>query len=220
MLQAQNLHQLLPSPLDSLLRKPTESAPVAKTSTEDYIETLEDVFEKFKNKQVLKTWTGHKSFNYHFKGNFTKFKQYVNKFGELKRNSENNSCLNPEHLEKDYNLDDEFPLQVVNNVISEELSTLLKKYYKETIDEKTWPLGDRQSNRYKSHNEPMSRFLHYECLPLIEKIAGRKMRPTYTYLSAYVKNADLPPHTDREDYEYTVSFIVDKPEAFMEYLRS
>ena len=92
------------------------------------------------------------------------------------------------------------------------LSELLKKYYKETISEKVWPLGDRQSNRYKTHNEPMSRFLHYEILPLIEKIVGKKLRPTYTYLSCYVKDAELPPHTDRPDCEYTVSFVVDKPD--------
>ena len=39
------------------------------------------------------------------------------------------------------------------------------------------------------------------------------MRPTYTYLSAYVNGAELPPHTDRADCEYTVSFIIDKPEG-------
>ena len=39
------------------------------------------------------------------------------------------------------------------------------------------------------------------------------MKPTYTYLSAYVKGADLPPHTDRPDCEYTVSFVIDKPEG-------
>ena len=37
------------------------------------------------------------------------------------------------------------------------------------------------------------------------------MKPTYTYLSAYVKGAELPPHTDRKDCEYTVSFIIEKP---------
>ena len=58
----------------------------------------------------------------------------------------------------------------------------------------------------------MSRFLHYELLPLIEKITNKKLKPTYTYLSAYVKDADLPAHTDRPDCEYTVSFVVDKPE--------
>ena len=57
----------------------------------------------------------------------------------------------------------------------------------------------------------MSRLLQYEIHPLIEHILGKKVRPTYTYLSAYVKDADLPAHTDRADCEYTVSFVIDKP---------
>ena len=73
-------------------------------------------------------------------------------------------------------------------------------------------LGDLQSNRYKAGNEVISRFLHYELLPLIERILKKKLKPTYTYISAYIKDADLPPHTDRPDCEYTVSFIVDKPD--------
>ena len=48
-------------------------------------------------------------------------------------------------------------------------------------------------------------------LPLIERITGKKLEPTYTYLSAYTKGADLPPHTDRPDCEVSVSFIIDKP---------
>ena len=73
-----------------------------------------------------------------------------------------------------------------------------------------WTLGDRQSNRYKAHNEPMSGFIHYECLPLIERITGKSLKPTYTYLSSYVNDADLPAHTDRPDCEFTVSFLVNK----------
>ena len=83
---------------------------------------------------------------------------------------------------------------------------------KETIENNVWPLGDKQANRYKSNNEPLSRFLHYEILPLIEKMTGKQLKPTYTYLSAYKKDSDLPGHTDRADCEYTVSFVVDKPE--------
>ena len=58
----------------------------------------------------------------------------------------------------------------------------------------------------------MSRILHYEIQPLIEKILGKAVVPTYTYLSAYVEGADLPAHTDRADCEYTVSFLINKPD--------
>ena len=181
--------------------------------TENYMETFSEVMQKFRKKQVLKSWQGHKSFKYNFKGNFTKFKEYISEYNKIRSESENSSCLMSEHMNKDYELDEKLPLLIVENVINARLLDLLQRYYKETISENVWPLGDRQSNRYKSHNEPMSRFLQYEILPLIEKVVGRKMRPTYTYLSAYVKDADLPPHTDREDCEYTVSFVVDKPKG-------
>ena len=99
-------------------------------------------------------------------------------------------------------------------MLNSKLLDLLKEYYKETISKNVWVLGYRQSNRYKAHNEPMSRFLYYEVLPLIEKITNKSLKPTYTYLSAYVKGADLPPHTDRAECEYTGSFVIDKPHNF------
>ena len=37
------------------------------------------------------------------------------------------------------------------------------------------------------------------------------MKTTYTYISAYVKGADLPAHTDRSECEYTYSYIIGKP---------
>ena len=58
----------------------------------------------------------------------------------------------------------------------------------------------------------MTRLLHIEFLPLIEKIVGRKMEATYTYLSAYLKGTHLPPHTDRADCEFTCSYIIGKPQ--------
>jgi len=179
---------------------------------EDYNDTLNQVFLDFENNKITRNWNGYKSFKYNFKGDFDNFKNYVKQYVSIRNKSENNSCLNKENLNVKYEIDDKLPIQIVNNVIHDELKVLLKNYYKETIANNVWPLGDRQSNRYKAHNEPMSRLLHYECLPLIEKIVNCSLRPTYTYLSAYVKGADLPAHTDRQDCEYTVSFIVDKPE--------
>ena len=177
---------------------------------ENYMDTLDTVMSQFKHDKITQQWRGFESFKYNFKGNFDNFKDYINLYNTIR---ENRQCLNPDNLEVDYVLNPELPIQVVNNVIDKELLSLLQNYYKDTIDSDTWELGDRQSNRYKAHNEPMSRFLHYEILPLIEKIVGKSMRPTYTYLSAYVKGADLPPHTVRPDCEYTVSFVVDKPEG-------
>lgn len=178
---------------------------------ENYNLTLNKVFKEFKNNTISITWSGIDSFKYNFKGNFEIFKSYISKYNDIRSSSK---VLNKENLDKEYHLDENLPIQVVNNVLNSKLLDLLKEYYKETISKNVWVLGDRQSNRYKAHNEPMSRFLHYEVLPLIEKITSKSLKPTYTYLSAYVKGADLPPHTDRPDCEYTVSFVIDKPHNF------
>lgn len=180
------------------------------TEIENYTDTLNTVFDMFNNNKIEQIWSGYRSFTYNFKGNFDKFKLNIQLYNSIRTNR---CCLNSDNLDIDYNLDTKLPIQIVENVIDKQLLSLLKNYYKDTIDCNTWELGDRQSNRYKSHNEPMSRFLHYELLPLIEKIVDKSLKPTYSYLSAYVKGAELPPHTDRKDCEYTVSFVIDKPEG-------
>jgi prolyl 4-hydroxylase len=188
-------------------------AGIIDASKEDYGDTLEHVLTSFKQGIIGKNWNGHKSFKYNFKGSFETFSSYMSEYAYIRDTITNKSALNQENLEKTYSLNEDLPIQIVNNVLEPSILTLVQKYYKESIANCVWELGDRQSNRYKAHNEAMSRFLHYEILPLIEKIVGRPMRPTYTYLSAYVNGAELPPHTDRADCEYTVSFIIDKPEG-------
>ena len=120
------------------------------------------------------------------------------------------SFLNPENLEKEYYMD-EFTPVTVENVISSSIHNLVNNYFKHNIKNEVFPFGDRQSNRFKILDETFTRLLHLEFLPLIEKIVGKKMKPTYTYLSCYVKGADLPAHTDREECEYTCSYIIGKP---------
>lgn len=175
---------------------------------ENYSETLNVVINKLKNEENYKNWNGFKSFTFNFKGNQTTFKKYINMYNKI-RNIR--PCLNIQNLDIEYNLDDELPIQVVNNVFDDEVLQLLQNYYRENISNNVWDLGDKQSNRFKAHNEPLSRLLHYEIHPLIEKIVGKKIKPTYTYLSAYIKGSELPPHTDRKECEYTVSLIIDKP---------
>ena len=179
-----------------------------KIYTENYTLTLEVVLDKFKHNLINKQWNKYESFTYNFKGDFDVFKNYILSYIKIK---DKVSILNDENLKKTYSLNPELSLEIVNNVLTTEYLKLLQNYYKENIKNNTWVLGDRQSKRYKAHNEPFSRFLHYELLPLIEKITNKKLKPSYTYLSCYVKGADLPGHTDREDCEYTVSFVIDKP---------
>lgn len=175
---------------------------------EDYIDTLDTVLDKFQQGNIDKRWTGYKSFTYTMKGDFDVLKDHVLKYKVLR---DAKACLEPDIFKQKYTIDPILPLIKIDNVLTPEALQIFQDYYRENIKSGIWPLGDRQSKRYKGHNEPFSRFLHYELVPLISLIVGKPVKPTYTYLSAYVKGADLPPHTDREDCEYTVSFIIDKP---------
>ena len=126
------------------------------------------------------------------------------------RNNLNNGFLNPVNLEKEYFIDEYNPV-TVEDVINPEIHKIVDEYFKTNIKNGVYPFGDRQSQRYKIIDEIMTRLLHLEFLPLIEKIVGKKMEATYTYISAYVKGADLPAHTDRPDCEFTCSYIIGKP---------
>ena len=134
------------------------------------------------------------------------FKEIGKKWAQLVKEDKG---LNKENLKKEYQFS-EYEGAVVNNTIDSSLLNLFKEYIKNNITNKAYEFKDRQSDRWKANDEPLSRFLHYELLPLIEKISGRKLKPSYTYLCGYVNGADLPSHTDRKECEYTVSFLIEK----------
>lgn len=190
--------------------EPVSNNPVVETITENenYTNTLNQYIQTFEDGNVDDKWRGIGSLTYNLKGSFKRFSECMEQYCRIRKEK---FCFNQKHLEIGYTLEESLPLQVIDDVLDPEVLDLIQTYYRESITNNTWQLGDKQSNRYKAHNEPVSRIIHYELLPLIEKIVGKPMKPTYTYLSAYVKGAELPPHTDRKDCEYTVSFIIEKP---------
>ena len=107
----------------------------------------------------------------------------------------------------------EFTPATANNVFSTEIGILINEYYHELIDNNTFNFADAMSQRWYGNNDFLSRIIHFELLPLIEHMTQRRLKPTYSYLSCYVKGAVLPPHTDRAECEFSVSFIIDKPEG-------
>lgn len=175
---------------------------------ENYYDTYNNVLKRFENDEITATFRGHKSFQYLRKIEFSLLKSYVIELINLKKK---NLIIQPQHLESEYSFDEYHPV-IVDNVLHPEALKLFQHFFRNAINNNIFELGDRQAKRYRAHNEPFSRFLHYEVLPLMERITGKKLRPTYTYLSAYVKGADLPEHTDRGDCEFTVSFLIEKPE--------
>lgn len=223
------LDNIIESPLDTrnFTANVTEVNQKMDVETENYHETYNNVLDLFEKDKVQAGWSGFRSFNYVMKGSFQYFKETVIDYINSRTSpiidvtmgnttidilSENkNSALNDENLQKMY-VFDEYTPAIVENVLNKKSLAICQKYYSTNIEKGAYVLGDKQSIRFKSHNEPLSRILHYEILPLIERIVGKKLMPTYTYLSAYIKDSDLPAHTDRADCEYTVSFLINKPE--------
>ena len=186
----------------------------AVVEKENHHETYKMVLNMLEKGTCGRTWKGFKSFKYTWKGDEKYFKMVGKEWIELVRNGKG---INLENLKHNYQFS-EYKGMVVNNTIHHKLLDLFKAYIGRNINFKAYEFKDRQSDRWKANDEPLSRFLHYELLPLIEKISGRKLKPSYTYLCGYVNGADLPSHTDRPECEYTVSFLIQKDAKWPIYL--
>lgn len=201
--------------VDEVEKKPTykdgKNINLKIMEKENYIETYEKVFTDLKAGTFSRGWT-NKSLTFTHKLSINTFTEFLKRIDMEKSKYENRSLINPALMERKYEHDEYNPL-ALNNILRPGANDIFKELYRKAIDDKVFPLGDRQAQRYKAHNEAAARILHYEIHPLIEKIVEEKVYPTYTYTSFYVKGTDLPPHTDRPECTYTVSFIVDKPEG-------
>jgi hypothetical protein len=86
----------------------------------------------------------------------------------------------------------------------------LRRYYRRRLRRGLVGLGDRQSDRrYVAHNDPIAKFFHQALTPVVSRIVGCAVKPSYVYLASYLGGANLPEHTDRVQCEYSVSLLVD-----------
>ncbi len=86
----------------------------------------------------------------------------------------------------------------------------LRARYRRLIRTNAFRLGDSQtSRRYVAHNEPVSQFFHGQFAPLVSRIVGRTVKPSYVYFAGYEPGSDLPLHVDRPQCEYTLAMCID-----------
>ena len=92
----------------------------------------------------------------------------------------------------------------------------LRQYYRRLISTGHMKLGDGQSNRrYVSHNEPVARFFHEQLTKVVSAIINEPVKPSYVYSASYLAGAKLPRHIDREQCEYSITFLLDTaPEPY------
>jgi len=86
----------------------------------------------------------------------------------------------------------------------------IRRYYRKLLAAGTLPLGDKTvARRYSLHNEPLAAFFHGQLTDLVNRIAGEPVKPSYVFFAAYQPGAILKPHVDREQCQFSISFLAD-----------
>lgn len=200
----------LPPPPPTKFELPTiteSTETTAITENPNYSAILSEMYTKFENGTICKK--GFKTIDFgSIKTN--NWQNIIDSVLKLKSIRKDTGILNSKYLTEEYVFDEYTPI-IINDVFSIKAINLISKFYMDGIVNNQFELGDRQSRRFKTRNDPYSRIIHYELLPLIEKFTNKKLRPSYTYLSCYIKGSELPCHGDNPNCEITVSYLLDKP---------
>ncbi|HUP94271.1 MAG TPA: hypothetical protein VM164_05140 [Burkholderiales bacterium] len=99
---------------------------------------------------------------------------------------------------------------VIQDLIHPLQRNAMQRYYRALVADGRLPLGDSQvAERFGLHSEVLANFLHPQLTDLISRVAGDEVKPSYVYFASYRPGADLPPHRDREQCEFSVSLLVD-----------
>jgi hypothetical protein len=86
----------------------------------------------------------------------------------------------------------------------------LRRYYRVHARLGSFPLGDDQvPTRLVAHNEALAAYVHHQLTTAMSDIAGRLVKPSYSYMVSYQPGSVLERHTDREQCEYSITMCID-----------
>lgn len=87
----------------------------------------------------------------------------------------------------------------------------LRRYYAALVEEGFAKLGGEhgEPHRWVLHNDPAARTLHAPLTPLVSRLAGEPLKPSFSYLIKYLEGAALDAHRDREQCGVTAVLQVD-----------
>jgi hypothetical protein len=120
-----------------------------------------------------------------------------------------NECTQREALEQakiKYNRD---KYVVLRELLPPAQMKAMRRYYRQYVSQGFMPFDDSQSKRFYQHNEPLARLFHGQLAKLMSAIVGEEVIPSYVYAASYIENADLKPHIDRAQCEFSISFQID-----------
>jgi hypothetical protein len=98
----------------------------------------------------------------------------------------------------------------VRDVIPPLQLAALRLHYRSLLAKGCFALGDSQvERRFWKHQDRIARFYHQLLTPLTSRIAGRPLKPSYSYFASYLPGAVLKRHVDREQCEISISLLID-----------
>ena len=98
----------------------------------------------------------------------------------------------------------------LENLLPSEHVTELGRYFQALATEGYLSCSEvRGSKRYVAHNHPVARFWHAQLNDRVSQLAGRRTKPSYSFVSVYLAGGDLFWHTDRLPCEYTLTLLLD-----------
>lgn len=98
---------------------------------------------------------------------------------------------------------------IFRQLLPPEQMAAMRDYYRRYIDNGFMPFDDAQARRFYQHNEPLATVFHKQLTTLMCEVTGEEVIPSYVYAASYIDEADLKPHIDREQCEFSISFQVD-----------
>jgi hypothetical protein len=99
---------------------------------------------------------------------------------------------------------------VLENLLPEEHVSELAQYFQALAKQGFLARhDDRGSHRYIAHNHPVANFWHDQLNERVSQLAGRRTKPSYSFVSLYIAGGDLFWHTDRPPCEYTITLLLD-----------
>lgn len=104
---------------------------------------------------------------------------------------------------------------VLTNLLPDAYLKAMRRFYREYVAQGFMTFGDQQvDKRFCEPNEPLASTIHRSFTKLVSLIADEEVVPSYVYAASYKNGAELTPHTDREQCEFSISFQVDyQPES-------
>lgn len=103
---------------------------------------------------------------------------------------------------------------IAHDLLPDHELAALRRYYGALLAADLIELGDHQSaRRYSAYNDPVGRFVHARLAATMSALAARPVEPSFSYFFAYLEGADLEPHKDRPQAEYSISLQLDHTPA-------